>query len=176
MATEAEILVELLSEIQQTFEHPTQKDLRFHPDADKFIQEDFLPKVLQGIFQSSPNQGISFPILKNLFSYFYTKSVDAVLIAENENALLLGVNYLHKHDDIPQGKCSISRYFLKYDTDPNDEYAIGEEYFYAFQKVCVNNQLVLENSKPLLIIKILAGALLAILPYAIDRGCEIYSK
>ena len=169
---EKDILIEVYAAIENTFHNSGDEQKEENPAVQELMLEYFIKNMLDDILKDSSPSGINFTTIKSSFSYLFTKTVDAALIQREETALLFGMNVLYDYNDIKMGQCGTSEYFDKYGANPNDEYALGEMYFFSFQDVCAKYQQEIKQSLPLAI-KMMGGAFVAMIPHAIRRASKI---
>lgn len=172
--TEKQIMLDVLITINNTFEHDYDENGKNDQEIDKFMQEYFIPPIITDLSKSRSNKGIQFPLIKSTFSYFFTKTIDSVLIKHKEKVLWFGKNVLYDFEDIKDRTCGISEYFYEF-ADPNAEYYNAEEYFYSFQNVCEKYKHEVEHSLPLAL-QMIGGGLIAIIPMAIQKGYSFIYK
>jgi hypothetical protein len=174
MDQERNILMEVLMAIGNTFSQTKDDKATSNPLVEKVMKENFIPSIIKDLLASRTEKGIDFSILKNAFSYFFVKTVDAYLIAKEEQGLFFGSNVLYSYNDIKNGTCGVSEYFARYGFEPDDGYALGEQYFFSFQKVCAKHKTQIEKDTAL-VVKMISGSLIAMIPYAIALGHKITS-
>ncbi|MEN6390519.1 MAG: hypothetical protein ABFD04_08875 [Syntrophomonas sp.] len=114
---------------------------------------------------NSAGPNVSSPIIRNAFSYFFVKAVDAVLILHNEETLSFNGNALYSFEDVQNDRCTVSNYFGIYNADPKHYYIIAEKYYNEFFEVAANykNAFLISHE---LALKIIFLSMTALMPFA----------
>ncbi|MEQ8174626.1 MAG: hypothetical protein ABRQ26_06090 [Syntrophomonadaceae bacterium] len=121
---------------------------------------------------NSAGPNVSSPIIRNAFSYFFVKAVDAVLIIHNEEILSFNGNALYNFDDVLNDRCSVSNYFGIYNADPKYYYIIAEKYYNEFYEIAANYKNAFLIS-PELALKITFLSMTALTPFAVEMAKQL---
>lgn len=112
------------------------------------------------------------PLIRNAFSYFFVKVIDAVLILHNEEKLVFNKNALYNFDDILHDTCSVSNYFTIYTAEPKYYYIIAEKYYNEFYEVATHYKRAFLLS-PELALKITFLSMTALTPFALEMANKL---
>lgn len=169
---ELELHNKMIQALEDTFIIGNDEFNNYENNVVNDIMIKFSDELVKSIYMNSPGTGIQFPILRSAFSYLYVKTIDAVLIQEEEKVLMLGHNFIYDFNDVLQKFYGVSEYFEQYEADPDNECALGEEYFYSFQDFIVDNAEYI-NENPYLLHQLIIDAFLWVIATAIKRGMRI---
>ncbi|MEN6348643.1 MAG: hypothetical protein ABFD08_04485 [Syntrophomonas sp.] len=121
---------------------------------------------------SSAGPTISSPLIRNAFSYFFVKVVDAVLILHNEETLESNGKTSYNFEEVLNDICSVSKYFGIYSAVPKHYSIIAEKYYNEFQEVTAEYKKAFLLS-PELSLKIIFLSLTALTPFAVEMANKL---